>query len=224
MQKSRGVTTRREDSSGVRRGWRRLRPQPRRTTGMTRRPQKKMVRRDCSRTATAAWAAVSGGGSPPSHVPSVPAGSDLPPSGTRRAATGASQNTPGFLEQNSRAVVRGQEKGKRRAGAWRGPRDGPGGPHTAMGTSSDLHLGIGRQSCWCSFLKKVTVSSGAHGAGKVLPLCWALKTEGTPRWASRGLGMNEAGMEPKEGGGRGGAGHCRSDSANGRWGWVLRVL
>lgn len=101
--------------------------------GTTRRPQKRMARRDCSRTATAAWAAVSGGDSPPSHAPSVPAGSGLPPSGTTRVATGASQNTPGFLERNAVGWLEGRpEKGQEEH--WdRGVRGHP--PHpNASGT------------------------------------------------------------------------------------------
>lgn len=86
-------------SSRVRRGRQHLRPRPRRKMGTPRRPRGRTERRDCSRTATAAWAAASGGDSPPSPAPSGPSGSDPPPSGTTRAASGASQNTPGFLEQ-----------------------------------------------------------------------------------------------------------------------------
>lgn len=101
MQKSRGAKASGQISSRVTRGRWRLRPQPRRKMGMMTRPQKRTVRRGCSRTATAAWAAASGAGSPPSRAPSAPAGSDLLLSGTRQAATGASQNTPGFLEQKA---------------------------------------------------------------------------------------------------------------------------
>lgn len=104
MQKSRGAKASGGKSSRVRRGWQRLRPQPRKKMGMMRRLQKRMERMDCSRTATAAWAAVSGGDSPPSRAPSVPAGSDPLPSGTRRAATGASRSTPGFLGHNAREL------------------------------------------------------------------------------------------------------------------------
>lgn len=122
--KSRGSRTGGHNSSRVRKGWQHLRPQPRRKMGKTRRLQKRTVRRDCSRTATAAWAAVSGGDSPPSHAPSVPAGSGPPPSGTTRVATGASQNIPGFLEQNSTAWSEGrQQEGRDNAGTWRVSRD-----------------------------------------------------------------------------------------------------
>lgn len=55
---SRGARTGGHNSSRVRRRWQHLRPQPRRRMGTTRRPQKRTVRRECSRIATAAWAAV----------------------------------------------------------------------------------------------------------------------------------------------------------------------
>ena len=100
MRRSRGAKTSGDNSSRVRRGWQHLRPQPRRRMGMPRRRPKRTPRTDYSRTASAAWAAASGADSPPSRAPSGPAGSGLPPPGTRRAATSVSRNTDGFLGQN----------------------------------------------------------------------------------------------------------------------------
>ena len=68
--------------------------------GTPRRRPKRTPRTDYSRTTSAAWAAASGADSPPSRAPSGPAGSGLPPSGTRRVATGVSRDTAGFLGQN----------------------------------------------------------------------------------------------------------------------------
>lgn len=59
--------------------------------------------RDCSKTATAAWAASAGVNSPLSLAPSAHADSGPLLLGTRLAATDASQSTPGFLEHNLRS-------------------------------------------------------------------------------------------------------------------------
>lgn len=105
MQRSRGAGVSRETAAGVP-GQGPFRPQLRKKREMRRRQQKRRVRRDCSKRAIGAWAAASGGGSPPSPAPSAPAGSGPPPSGTTQVATGASRNTPGFLEQIHQGLVR----------------------------------------------------------------------------------------------------------------------
>lgn len=172
MQKSRGARTSGGNSSGVRRGWQHLRPQPRRKMGRTRRWLKRPARKGCSRTASAAWAAVSGGDSPPSDAPSGPAGSGLPPSGTRQAATGASQNTPGFLEQN--AVGFDEEDVRRRGKRDSHPCPAATGPADGLRSCKDH---IPSQSP----LKRVRCpGSGADGTcrGKAFPLVLFFKDRG----------------------------------------------
>lgn len=68
---------------------------------------RRTVRRDCSKTATAAWVASAGVNSPLSLAPSAHADSGPLLSGTRLAATGASQSTPGFLDNNARGAKLG---------------------------------------------------------------------------------------------------------------------
>lgn len=68
---------------------------------------RRTVMRDCSKTATAAWAASAGVNSPLSLAPSAHADSGPLLSGTRLAATGASQSTPGFLDNNARGAKLG---------------------------------------------------------------------------------------------------------------------
>lgn len=68
---------------------------------------RRTVMKDCSKTATAAWAASAGVNSPLSLAPSVHADSGPLLSGTRLAATGASQSTPGFLDNNARGAKLG---------------------------------------------------------------------------------------------------------------------
>lgn len=135
---SRGARAGGHNSSRVRRGWQHLRLQPRRKMGTRRRLQKKTARRDCSRTATAAWAAVSGGDSPPSHAPCGPADSDLPLSSTTQAATGASQSIPGFLEQNTWGLVRRQAGEGARGALGCGGTQGHPPPPRSPGTCSLL--------------------------------------------------------------------------------------
>ena len=67
--------------------------------------------RDCSKTATAASAASASVNSPLSLAPSAHADSGLLLLGTRLAATGASQSTPGFLEHNARGAKLGGNLG-----------------------------------------------------------------------------------------------------------------
>lgn len=68
---------------------------------------RRTVMKDCSKTATAAWAASAGVNSPPSLAPSAHADSGPLLSGTRLAATGASQSTPGFLKHSARSAKLG---------------------------------------------------------------------------------------------------------------------
>lgn len=68
---------------------------------------RRTVMRDCSKTATAAWAASAGVNSPLSLAPSAPADSGPLLSGTRLVATGASQSTPGFLEHDAKGAKLG---------------------------------------------------------------------------------------------------------------------
>lgn len=68
---------------------------------------RRTVMRDCSKAATAVWAASAGVNSPLSLAPSAHADSGPLLLGTRLAATDASQSTPGFLEHNARGVKLG---------------------------------------------------------------------------------------------------------------------
>lgn len=102
VKKSRRTRANEDNSSRIRRGWQHLRPRPRRKRTGTLSPLlKRTAMRDCSRTATAAWAASAGVSSPLSRVPSARADSGPLLSGTRLAATGASRSTPGFLQYNA---------------------------------------------------------------------------------------------------------------------------
>ena len=171
MQKGGGARTRGDNGSRARRAWQRLRPQPRRKMGKTRRWLKRTVRKGCSRTASAAWAAASGGDSPPSRAPSGPAGSGPPPSGTRQAATGASQNTPGFLQQN--AVGLDEEDVRRR-----GKRDSHPCP-AAMGPADGLRSCQDHIPSQSPLKRARCPGSGADGTcrGKGIPTCAILQRQ-----------------------------------------------
>lgn len=126
VKKSRRTRANENNSSRIRRGWQHLRPRPRRRRTGTPSPLlRRTVTRDCSKTATAAWAASAGVSSPLSRVPSARADSGPLLSGTRLAATGASQSTPGFLRYNASGAKLGGS-----------PRSAPSSPLPTVQASS----------------------------------------------------------------------------------------